>query len=181
MKPNRMTDIICFRNMNTCQTIIIALVGLWFIGCNSAATVPIASPTDVLKTYVEASDRKDLAAVKQTFSKGTMKMYEDAAQKRQISIDEVIKDQFELASSAELKSKIQPGKETIEGDTATVEAKDSQTGETEKIPFVKEDGVWKLAFDKYMENLMDRMREEMKLPAPNLSNSNGSNKPETNK
>jgi len=140
--------------MKIYQTIIIALVALWFIGCGGAANAPqTVSPTDVLKTYIEASDRKDLAAVKQTFSKGTMKMYEDAAQKRQISIDEVIKTQFELASSAELKSKIQSGKETIEGDTATVEAKDNRTGELEKIPFVKEDGVWKIAFDKFMQDL----------------------------
>ncbi len=165
--------------MKIYQTIIIALVTLCFIGCGGAVTIApqSASPTDVLKTYVEASDRKDLAAVKQTFSKGTLKMYEDAAQKRNLSVDEVIKDQFELASSADLKSKIQPGKETIEGDTATVEAKDNNTGELEKIPFVKEDGVWKIAFDKFMENLMDKMREEMKSPASNVSKPVGERQP----
>jgi len=175
--------------MKIYQTIIIALVALWFIGCGSAANAPqTASPTDVLNAYVEASDRKDLAAVKQTFSRGTMKMYEDAAEKRKTSVDEVIKDQFELASSADLKSKIQPGAETIEGDTATVEAKDSNTGELEKIPFVKEDGAWKIAFDKFMENLMNKMREEMTMPASNLSKPDGdkpptatSNKSEMNK
>lgn len=172
--------------MKIYQIMIIALAALWFAGCGGATNAPqTASPTDVLKTYVEASDRKDLAAVKQTFSKGTMKMYEDAAQKRKISVDEVIKDQFELASSAELKSKIQSGKETIEGDTATVEAKDNNTGETEKIPFVKEDGVWKIAFDKFMEDLMNKMREEMKIPASNLSKPDGDKPPgsksETNK
>ena len=171
--------------MKIYQTILITLVALLFIGCSGAATTDAlptaASPTDVLKIYVEASDRKDLTAVKGTFSKGTMKMYENAAQKREISVDEVIKDQFELATSANLKSKIQPGKETIEGDTATVEAKDGQTGETEKIPFVKEDGVWKLAFDKFMQNLMDRMREETKMPVPNPAKPENSNKPAVNK
>ena len=168
--------------MRIYRTLIIALIGLLFINCGGAPNAaPTASPTDVLNAYVEASDRKDTAAVKQTFSKGTLKMYEDAAQKRQVSIDVVIKDQFDLASSAGLKSKIQPGKETIDGDTATVEAKDGQTGETEKIPFVKEDGAWKLAFDKFMESLMDRMRQEMNLPAPNPSSSGDSNKPAGNK
>ncbi|MBA4123751.1 MAG: DUF4878 domain-containing protein [Acidobacteria bacterium] len=168
--------------MKIYQTIIIALVALWFIGCGGAANAPqTASPTDVLKTYIEASDRKDLAAVKQTFSKGTMKMYEDAAQKRQISIDEVIKDQFELASSAELKSKLELGKETIEGDTAMVEVKDNTTGNLERIPFVKEDGVWKVALDKFMEDLMNKMREEMNMPASNLTKPDGSNKSEVNK
>jgi len=168
--------------MKIYQTIIIALVALWFIGCGGAANAPqTVSPTDVLKTYIEASDRKDLAAVKQTFSKGTMKMYEDAAQKRQISIDEVIKDQFELASSAELKSKLELGKETIEGDTAMVEVKDNTTGNLERIPFVKEDGVWKVALDKFMEDLMNKVREEMSMPASNLTKPDGSNKSEVNK
>ena len=108
-------------------------------------------------------------------------MYEDAAQKREISVDEVIKDQFELATSAELKSKIQPGKETIEGDTAMVEAKDNQSGETEKIPFVKEDGDWKIAFDKFMQNLMNKMRDEMKTPVPTPAKTANSNNTEVNK
>ncbi|MDQ3063783.1 MAG: DUF4878 domain-containing protein [Acidobacteriota bacterium] len=172
--------------MKIYRTIIIALVALWFIGCGGAANAPqTASPTDVLKTYIEASDRKDLAAVKQTFSRGTTKMYEDAAQKRQVSVDEVIKEQFELASSAELKSKLESGKETIEGDTATVEIKDNSTGNLEKIPFVKEDGVWKVALDKFMEDLMNKMREEMSMPESNLSkpddNKQTGKKSETNK
>ncbi len=166
--------------MKIYQTIIIALVALLFIGCSAATEPQIASPIDVLKTYIDASDRKDLAAVKQTFSKGTMKMYEDAAQKRQISVDEVIKDQFELASSAELKSKLESGKETIEGDTATVEVKDNSTGNLERIPFVKEDGVWKVALDKFMEDLINKMREEMNMPASNLSTPGGSNSPNLN-
>jgi len=175
--------------MKIYQTIIIALVALCFIGCGAGTTTApqTASPTDVLKAYIEASERKDLAAVKQTFSKGTMKMYEDAAQKRNISVDEVVKDQFELASSADLKSKLEVGGETIEGDTATIEVKDKTTGNLEKMPLVKEDGAWKVAFDKFMEDLMNKMREEMKMPAPapNLSKPDGEklpgNKPAANK
>ncbi len=167
--------------MKIYQTIIIVLVALLFTNCGGAANAPqTASPTDVLKTYIEASDRKDLAAVKQTFSRGTLKMYEDAAQKRKISVDEVIKDQFELPSSADLKSKVQPGAETIEGDTATVEAQDTKTGTFDKIMFVKEDGAWKIAFDKYMEDIMNKMREEMKRPAPNPSQFDGERQPTGN-
>ncbi len=167
--------------MKIYQSLIIALTTLWFIGCGGAANTPqIASPTDVLKSYIDASDRKDLAAVKQTFSKGTIKMYEDAAQKRQISVDEVVKDQFELASSAELKSKLESGKETIEGDTATVEVKDNSTGNLERIPFVKEDGAWKVALDKFIEDLMNKMREEMNMPATNVSKPDGGNLPNLN-
>jgi len=167
-----------FNFMKIYQTIIIALVALLFTGCDGAAIAPqTASPTDVLKTYIEASDRKDLAAVKQTFSKGTMKMYEDAAQKRQIAVDEVVKTQFELASAAKLESKLESGEETIEGDTATVDVKDNSTGNLERIPLVKEEGVWKIAFDKFMEDLMNKKREAMKMPALNLSKPDGEQQP----
>ncbi|MBA4185152.1 MAG: hypothetical protein H0X49_14270, partial [Acidobacteria bacterium] len=69
--------------------------------------------------------------------------------------------------------------------TATVEVKDNSTGNLEKIPFVKEDGVWKVALDKFMEDLMNKMREEMSMPVSNNSkpddNKQTGNKSETNK
>ena len=69
----------------------------------------------------------------------------------------------------------------IEGETATVEVKNNVSGEFQKIPFVKEDGVWKVALDKFLDDVMKKMKEEMnKMPA-NLSLPENVNqvKPET--
>lgn len=56
--------------------------------------------------------------------------------------------------------------EKIEGDKATVEVQNMlDKREYEKIPFVKENGEWKVALDVYMEDLKRRITEEMNNPA----------------
>jgi hypothetical protein len=45
------------------------------------------------------------------------------------------------------------GAETITGDTATVEIK-GPAGEMVKMPMVKEGGMWKLAIDKMLGDMM---------------------------
>lgn len=128
------------------------------------------TPTEVLKSYFQASDNKDVAAVKQTFSKATTKMYEGIAQKRQISVDEIVKTQIELASGSKLMSKIEIVSEKVDGDVALIEAKDNTTGNLEKISFVREDGGWKIAFDKLIDDVLKKETEQMKIPiaAPDL-------------
>lgn len=142
-----------------------ALLALFVVfGCGTANQT--SSPSDTLKKYVDAYDRKDLTAIKQTFSKGTMKMYEDAAQKRKTSADEIIKGQFEAGLFDDLESQVEPVSEKIEGDSSVVEVK-SKGKENEMIPLVKEDGEWKIAFDQYMQTVMKRMTEEMNKPPTN--------------
>ena len=148
-----------------------ALAALFIFGCNSAVK-QTASPSDVLKKYFEAYDRKDVAAAKQTFSKGTMKMYEDAARKQQISVDEVVKKQFEAGAANNLTKQVETVGEKIEGDTATVEVKSKTAGENENIPLVKEDGEWKVAFDQYMQTLLERMKQDMNKMPTNPANKN---------
>ncbi|MBA2493344.1 MAG: nuclear transport factor 2 family protein [Acidobacteria bacterium] len=155
-------------NMKIYQIIIFALYSLFIFGCGT--TQQTASPTETLKTYIEASDRKDIATIKQTFSKGTIKMYEDAAQKGQISVDEVIKGQLELTSDNKFSSNIESGEEKIEGDAASIEVKNKITGYSEVIPFVKEEGVWKIALDKFMQDMVEKQKQAM--PAPTSSDSN---------
>jgi hypothetical protein len=146
-----------------------ALVAIFILGC-STAVKQAAGPSDTLKTYIDAYDRKDIATMKQTYSKGTIKMYEDVAQKQQTSVDEIIKQQIEVASTnGGLTSKVQTVGEKIEGDTAIVEVKSEGTEENEKIPLVKEDGVWKLALDKYIADIQKRMLEDMNKPNPKSS------------
>lgn len=142
-----------------------ALVAIFIIGCGAAKQT--TGPSDTLKKYIDAYDRKDIAAMKETYSKGTIKMYEDVAQKQKTSVDEIIKEQIEVASTnGGLTSKVQTVGEKIEGDTAVVEVKSEGTQENEKIPLVKEDGMWKLALDKYIADIQKRMLEDMNKPNP---------------
>ena len=50
--------------------------------------------------------------------------------------------------------------EKITGDTATLEIKNEKTGKWDSLPFVKEDSEWKIAFDKFIENMMKELQNK---------------------
>lgn len=127
----------------------------------TSETAGTGSPTDVLKSFAEATKKKDAAAIKKLLSKGTMKMVEDSAKKQNISVDEMLTKVEEADKNRipEIRN------EKIEGDTATVEVKNDVTGEYDMMPFVKEDGSWKIALDVFMNKMLDKIKEESEKPA----------------
>jgi hypothetical protein len=143
--------------MKNYKTILVAFLALAFASCSMFQQA--ATPTDTLKKFVEASQKKDVEAIKQTLSSGTIKMIEESAKKQNITLEESLKKD----DSNALKEMPETRNEKIEGDTATVEVKNKATNDWDKIPFVKEDGKWKIALDKFMQDLMKRMTEEMKM------------------
>jgi hypothetical protein len=66
--------------------------------------------------------------------------------------------------------------EKIEGDTATLEVKNAATNDWDKTPFVKEDGKWKLALDKLIDDLEQKRKDELGIsdskPKPMSNSSN---------
>ncbi len=119
-------------------------------------TALAVSPTEVLKAFTEATKKKDIETIKKTLSKSMMRVVEETAKRQNISVDEMLK-KIE-APTGELKN------EKIEGDTATVEIKNEATSETDLMPFVKDDGSWKIALDVFMDNVMKKINEESKKP-----------------
>lgn len=108
------------------------------------------SPKDTVKAYYEAAAKKDMAAAKSFYSKGTIEFMEGAAKMQGKTLDEMMKE----SSNAPVVTP-EIANESITGDTATVDIK-APTGEALKIPLVKEGGQWKLAFDKMInERLKD--------------------------
>ena len=158
-------------NMNIYKTIFVTLLAIAFVGCNSLPKTD--SPTDVLKKFVEASKKKDVETIKQTLSSGTLKMIDESAKKQNTTLDEALKKD----DGNTLKEMPETRNEQIEGDTATVEVKNPATSDWDKIPFVKEDGKWKIALDKFMQDLMKKLTEQMKMPDSNVpKTSDSSNK-----
>lgn len=160
--------------MKIYQAIIVALGAILFIGCGSAAP-PIASPTDTLKNFIEASKKKDIEAIKKTLSKGSLELAEKSAKMQNTTVDEL----FKRDNMAMLNEIPEIRNEKIEGETASVEVKDFTDG-YDTIPFVREDGAWKIAFDKYQQIMKEKMRQEMKLPDSNLSKPDGERRPPAN-
>lgn len=132
------------------QIILLALIAFILIGC-APAPPKEETPTDVLKKFVEATQKKDVETLKQTLSSGTLQMIELSAQKENISLDEALRrDDGALKEVPETRS------EVIEGDTATIEVKNGATNDLDKIPFVREEGKWKIALDKFMQELLQK-------------------------
>lgn len=123
----------------------------------SETTVPVkGSPTETLKALNAASKAKNPAAIKKTLSKGTLAMIEISAKNQKKSSDALLREE----DGAPFKELPEMRNEQISGNTATVEVKNTTSGGWEKIPFVVEDGEWKVALDKYLENLKKEFDEE---------------------
>ena len=163
--------------MKTVKPILFAFVcAFLLLGCN-AAKDETKSPTDTIKALNEASKKKDTAAIKNLLSKGTLDLLDQSAKRQQKSVDELLtqEDGAPFQELPEVKN------EQIAGETATVEVKNSVTGAFEKIPFTKENGVWKVALDKFMEDAMKRLTEQMKEMPANAATPDGANQNESNK
>ena len=139
--------------MKIYQILTIVFGALFVFGCG--ALQPIASPTETLKTFIEASKKKDIETVKKTISKASLEMAEKAAREHNTTVDALLTNgDVQIAEQIpEIRN------ENIEGETASVEIKNSGNG-YETLPFVKEDGNWKIAFDRYQVLLEKKLAHE---------------------
>lgn len=153
---------------------IMALCALTLAACSSMQQTK--SPTQTLKDFVEASKKKDVAAMKSMLSKGSLELLEKTAKMQNTNVDELLKKD----DDSSLKQVPETREEKIEGDKATVEAKNPVTGEYDKIPFVKEEGSWKIALDTLMNDMLQKMTEQMKNPPTTLPETNASPSADTN-
>jgi hypothetical protein len=120
-------------------------------GKTSSGSTTSMSPTEVFKAYYDAALKRDFATAKQYLSKSTMDLMEAGAKAQGKTVDEAMKESPTVAQS----DIPQMGNEQINGDTATVEV--TAQGQTMKMPFVKENGGWKIAMDKFMSDAMGKM------------------------
>lgn len=136
--------------------ILTIFTSLAFMACGE--NQKLETPLDTLKAYTQAIKRQDTATMKSLLSKGSLKMATDEAKSQNVAADEVIKR--ETLFSPEQKG-LDYRNEKTEGESATIEVKNS-SGTFERIPFIKENGTWKIAKEKYAEEMMKQSDEEMK-------------------
>jgi hypothetical protein len=105
------------------------------------------SPIATIKAYYDAAHKKDVKTAKKYLSQGTLEMMEEGAKKMGKTLDEALKE-----SDADQEPMPEFSNEVIDGETATVDIK-AASGASITMPFVKENDRWKIAMDKYMENL----------------------------
>jgi hypothetical protein len=133
------------------------LISALFFACTASAPKP-ETPLDTLKAYMQAIKKKDPTEMKLLLSKGSLKMADDEAKAQNTTVDEIIKRETlftETQKTVEFKN------EKIDGERATIEVKNS-FGSWDIVPFNKEEGEWKIAKERYVEEQMKKTDEEMK-------------------
>lgn len=116
-----------------------------------------SSPTATFKHFFEASKKKDVAGIRKTLSKGSLGMFDKIAKEQNKTTDDMLKD-VDKDSKAEAMPETR--NEKISGDTATLEIKNEKTGKWDSLPFVKENGEWKIAFDKFIEDMLKDLQNK---------------------
>lgn len=110
-----------------------------------------ATPIETFKTYTKAIKAKDTTTMKLLLSKATIEMHQLEAQAQGLTVDDIVKRETLFT---ETQKQVKLRNEKVEGDTATLEVENS-FGQWEVVPFVKEEGVWKIDKKGYAQRMMD--------------------------
>jgi hypothetical protein len=133
------------------------------LAASACSMLSHSSPAATFKAFFEASKKKDVAGIKRGLSKGTLDMLDKLAKEQNKSTDDMLKDVYK-EDKGETFPETQ--NEKINGDTATLEVKNDKTGKWETLPFVKEDGEWKIALDKFLQDMMKGLSDKQPESSP---------------
>jgi hypothetical protein len=129
--------------------LLVVATSFSFISCNSTS---FTDPKAVLSNFFDAVAKKDFVTAKKYVTKdsegvlGMVEMSMQAAPDSSVSM--FSKQKVELSDAV------------IDGDKATVKVTEKESGESNSFLLKKEDGKWKVAFDK--TTLMDMAKQKMK-------------------
>lgn len=130
------------------RLLVTAVVLLALAGCKSAG-----SPAATFKTFFEAQRKKDIAGMKQQLSKTSLAMMEVSAKEQGVTLDKMIAGELEHPA-ANIDKMPETRNEKINGSEATLELHNDNTQNWDTMYFVKEDGAWKIAFDRTVEEML---------------------------
>lgn len=122
-----------------------------------------ATPKETFMTYIKALKAKDYTSMKVLLSDATIKMHEKEAKAQGVTVDDIVKRETLISEN---QTAVEYKNEKIDGDKATLQVKNAY-GSWETVPFVREDGVWKIDKQGYANQMQkdiedsDRKIDEM--------------------
>ena len=114
-----------------------------------------ATPLETFKSYTKAIKKKDTDAMKVLLSEATLKMHEQEAKAQGVTLDEIVKRETLFSES---QTTVEFRHEKVEGEKATLQVK-TMYGAWETVPFVREDGVWKIDKQGYADQFIKEAEE----------------------
>ncbi len=133
------------------------------ISCGSATP---STPIDTFEAYTKAISRKDTTEMKLLLSDATIKMHEQEAKAQGMTLDDIVKRETLFRQD---QKKVLFRNEKIEGDKATLEVQNSLNS-WETVPFVKENGIWKIDKKGYADRMMQQIDEQNNKQLDNIIN-----------
>ena len=131
---------------------LFAFSAVYMVSCKTGG----GDPKAVLTSFFDAMAKKDIATARTLATKDSKSMFdmmEMAMKMQDNTAEDKTGEKFD-------RSKMQMGEAKIEGDKATVNVKETKTGDAIDFMLRKEDGNWKVAMD--MGSLMNMGAEKMK-------------------
>lgn len=131
---------------------LFAFSAVYMVSCKTGG----GDPKAVLTSFFDAMAKKDIATARTLATKDSKSMFdmmEMAMKMKDNTAEDKTDEKFD-------KSKMQMGEAKIDGDKATVNVKETKTGDAIDFMLKKEDGNWKVAMD--MGSLMNMGAEKMK-------------------
>ena len=96
--------------------------------------------------------------MKVLLSEATLKMHEQEAKAQGVSVDDIVKRETLFGEN---QTTVEYRDEKIEGEKATLQVK-TQYGSWETVPFVREDGVWKIDKQGYANQMIRESEESIR-------------------
>lgn len=133
--------------------ITIFTLTLFFISCGGEPKP--ATPLETFKAYTKAIKQKDTTQMKLLLSDASIKMHEQEAKAQNLNVDDIVKRETLFSEN---QSSVEFRNEKIEGDKASLEVKNSY-GSWETVPFVREEGVWKIDKQGFANQMMQEIEQ----------------------
>lgn len=117
-----------------------------------------ATPKETFMTYIKALKAKDYTTMKLLLSNATIKMHEKEAKAQGVTVDDIVKRESLIN---EKQTSVEYRTEKVDGDKASIQVKNSY-GSWETVPFVREDGVWKIDKQGYADQMLKDIEDSDK-------------------
>lgn len=139
-----------------CASIILAFITLLVPACSG--TREPASPKETFQTYVKALSNNDTKTMKLLLSAETLKMHEQEAKTQNVALEEILKRETLFTEGQKV---VEYKDEKIEGEKATLQVKNPY-GMWETVPFVQENGEWKIDKKGYADQMLQEIEQNDK-------------------
>jgi len=137
-------------------------------GNNNSSSDKAQTPAEAYKILFAAVKAKDSEKIKQMMSKSTLGLAEFSGSQQKKSVDQILENGFVAPTLAPSLTEIRD--ERIKDNFGAIEVFNPQTSRWEDLPFVLEDGGWKLAVGDIFQNtykLPSKGRAQIELEASN--------------